>query len=375
MAQGFCPNLLLHMREVAQSATPQFKMRPTGFFGSLIASGNVNALPVDAKTGHKKEVKVKYKTRYRIADTDTSRSCDNVHRKSYSETTASLDKFRQLAINIDDETIAQYCEQASRSVVAGQPATAFMNEFVEDVILGGANALIGAVNRDLVEAQKSKFGSINIGGTTTDTSSSPITVNFNDDTSVNKFDEGMTKILGDYQDNDGSERPIIVGGGLFHKYAIQQRAKGLAQNGINTSIFNSDFEFWYDRDASNDWTDSGAKNNIGIFEPNSVQLIEYMRNRGHKAGVKGTSTFGIIPIPMVTNNGIIPVNFDFQWKYYDCPTTLTDAYSGDSIEVDRGWSMIVSKEFGLFNLPTGAYESGDELEGNNGTYRYKVTNA
>ena len=65
--------------------------------------------------------------------------------------------------------------------------------------------------------------------------------------------------------------------------------------------------------------------------------------------------------------------FDLQLKYIDCPTTVT--VNGVNTTVNRGWEVIISKEFALWVQPTDAYAASDELAGSNGTLKYFVTNA
>ncbi len=365
MATGFCPYLLTHINEVAKSANPMYKIRPTGYFGMLKSEMTPGSLKVDSGNGHKKTVQVKYKKRWRIADTDTSASCDNVLVPAWVETTVPLTKYRQLAIHIEDSVIAQYCDDASKTVAVGQPASQMMNEFYESTILQGANALLGAVNRDLINVQKAAFGVNYVTGLSTAT-----TVNINKDSTINPLDKGITKILSDYKRNQFSGRPLIVGSGLFLNYTLQQPYKAPDQAGIDSKMAAGQYDFFYDEDAALQW----GTNNIGVFERDSVQVVEYLQNRGAFAGNKGPSTFGTVNIPMMTERGIIPIGFDYQFKYYDCPTTLTDAYSGENVSVNRGWSLIISKTFDLFTLPTDAYQAGDELSGNRGTLLYTVSN-
>lgn len=366
MATGFCPSLLTHIKEVAKDANPMYKIRPTGFLGMLQTEMTPGAIKIDSMNGHKKTVNVKYKKRFRIADTDTSRSCDNVLVPAWVEDTAALTKFRQLAIHIEDETIAQYCEDASRTISLGKPATDMMNEFYESTILQGANALLGAVNRDLLVQMLGRFGvNLRTGLSTA------ATLNVNKDETINPLDNGLTLLLSDYKRNQMSGRPLVVGAGLWLNFMLQQFAKSVNQSGLDSKIMAGAMDFFYDEDFANQ---IGA-NHIGVFEKDSVQIIEYLRYQGFKAGNKGVSTFGTLPIPMQTEKSITPVWFDYQFKYYDCPTTLTDAYSGGSVTVDKGWSLIISKDFDLWNIPTDAYQAGDELSGNRGTLRYNITNS
>lgn len=365
MATGFCPYLLTHINEVAKSANPMYKVRPTGFLGMLKSEMTPGSLKVDSGNGHKKTVQVKYKNRFRIADTDTTASCDNVLVPAWKETTVGLTKFRQLAIHIEDSVIAQYCDDASKMVSYGTPASQFMNEFYESTILQGANALLGAVNRDLLNQMKANFGVHLATGTAT-----AVTLNINKDSNTNLLTGGITKLLADYKRNQMSGRPLVVGSGLFLNHTLQMPFSTPMQNGLDNKIAAGQYDFFYDEDASLQW----GTDNIGVFERDSIQIVEYLQNRGSFAGDKGVSTFGTINIPMATERGIIPIGFDYQFKYYDCPTTLTDAYAGTSVTVNRGWSLILSKTFDLFTIPTDAYQSGDELSGNRGSLRYNVTN-
>lgn len=366
MATGFCPYLLQHIAQVAKSANPMYKMRPTGYLGMLMSENSPGAIKYDQGNGHYREVRIKYKKRWRIADTDTTPSCDQVLTPSWVEDTVAVNNYRQLAIHIEDSTLAQYCSDATSTVMVGKPATEMMNEFYESEVLQGAHALVGAVNRDLINLQKSRFGANYANSLLT----TAYNLNINKDSTINPLDKGITRILADFKRNQMSGRPIIVGSGLFLNYTLQQPFKSADQAGIDSKIASSLYDFYYDEDAALQW----GTNHIGVFERDAVQFVPYLRNRGAFAGDKGPSTFGTIPFPMLTDRGIVPVEFDYQFKYYDCATTITNAYTGSSISVERGWSLIVSLNFGLWTIPTDAYQAGDELAGNRGSLRYNISN-
>ncbi len=89
-----------------------------------------------------------------------------------------------------------------------------------------------------------------------------------------------------------------------------------------------------------------------ITDP-SVEVVNVTDNIGAKtcsASVlltTDTAEFGVIALPAVASDGsLLPVKFDWQLKYIDCPTTLTDAYSGQSSTYQKGWSFIMKKVFG-----------------------------
>jgi hypothetical protein len=67
------------------------------------------------------------------------------------------------------------------------------------------------------------------------------------------------------------------------------------------------------------------------------------------------------------------MTFDIQIKELDCPTELANSY-GDLSTYDRGYAVILSKRYGLFQIPSDAYSTADRLDGVNGALNYEVTN-
>ena len=111
-------------------------------------------------------------------------------------------------------------------------------------------------------------------------------------------------------------------------------------------------------------------NHFGVFAKGSVGLVDFNKNVGSYAGMKGGSYFFTLPVPVQLANGeLSALTFDCQLKYEDCPVYSTE---GQKV-ADRGWKLIVSKHYGLFNLPTDAYSSSDVLAGVNGSFHYIAT--
>jgi hypothetical protein len=106
-------------------------------------------------------------------------------------------------------------------------------------------------------------------------------------------------------------------------------------------------------------------------------MIEFDRFTGKNGGPKGISYFGNIVLPMqLTAHEVVPVSFDYQMRYLDCPeavATMNDYY-GNPVVGNRGWQMIISKKVGLFQPPTNAWKASDPLFGTNGSLRYTITN-
>jgi len=365
MATGFCPYLLQHIGEISQSANPMYKVQPPGLINMLLTAGNPNAVRYDQGDGHRRAVQVKYRPRFTVAQTDTSKSCDQSLSPAYTEMAVTVGNTRQISFYIDDNTMEQYCSDASNTVALGKPATSLMNNEIMDVIMSSANALLQGINQDLWGLLA--WGHNNVTGVSIATN-----VNLPQNATTQTLSEGMTKILGDYGKTFLTGRPQIVGSGLVYNYFLQQFAKSTDTFGINSKIMAGQTDFWFDNYAGTSLSNANA---FGVFEPGSVQIVKMLHYRGFQAGQKpGASTFFTIPLPIQIGADVVPYEVDGQLRYYDCPTTLTDAYSGASITVNKGYQVILSSNFGLWQLPSDSYRVDDPNYAVNGALRYIATN-
>ena len=365
MADGFAPNLLRSIKDIVGQNSPELKLNYQGYLNLLMSQKNAEVVRLNdpSAPGHRRSVQIKRKKRFTVAHTDTARSCDNVNLQPYEEQTVPLTIFRQLAIHVDDETIARYPSETSQSTSIGQPPTSLMRELLDD-IRSGADALLTGINRDLFT-----LGVTDIGVNVVTGGVGAKAINFPLNTTNNPLQSGINEILTDFQTNEAIGKPQIVGSGLIHSFFMQQAAKDSDQSGINTTIQAAQGDFFYDTFAA---TALGA-NQALVYEPNAVQLVSYMNYQGFKAGEKLTSIYFTMKLPMVEQAQVKMVEFDVQLKYEDCPTTLTDAYYGTSLAVEKGWNIIISKEVGLYTIEDG-YRGTDRLSGNRGSYRYSFTN-
>ena len=365
LGSGFAPYLLQHIKTIAGESTPQYKLDTYGFLNLLNSQSKPEILRLDTPKGHKKTAQVRYKQRWTKDFTDTSKSCDVTNVGTRKEASVELSSTRQFALHIPDETIAKYEEDASRTVMLGNPGTGIMNELLEEIVLA-ASALLDGVNSDLLTTAVTKIGKNRVTGSTASK-----TVNFPLDTTNLPLASGLTEILSDYKRNNGSGRPQIVGNGLFNSFAEQQSSKSADQSGFDTRVMFNGVTWYYD----NETISALGANQIIVYEPNAIQIVEYLEYTGFKAGAKpGSSVFGVLALPMQSGSEIIPVNFDFQLKYNDCATELTDAYYGTTLTLEKGYNLIISKQCGLFTIPDDAFRGTDVLNGNRGSYRYTITN-
>lgn len=369
MANGLAPYLLADLKSIAGMATPSLKVDMKGLTAMLWATRSLNK-PVALGTpqGHKKEQRYWYRQRNTVAQTDTSKSCDNVLTPSRLETTVSMNNTRQIAWHLPDELVASYMEDASaRATIPGSTPSTTVSAEMMDIVFAGVNALLGGINQDLINLLVWGGNKANGAGN----ANTAVTINISKDMTVQPLNNGMTKLLFDYKNNGLTGKMQAVGLGTMYEYILSQAWKGLDMGGVDTRIQAAMLDFYPDQDFA---TIVGAEH-FGIFEPGAIHLVEYLEYTGFKAGNFGVSTFGTMPIPTVDPMGnAVPLMVDFQLKYYDCPVTLTDAYTGASTTYQKGWALMLSKQFGLFQIPTNAYRAEDGSTGVTGALHYIASN-
>lgn len=375
MANGFCPSILAQLSDIAQCNTPAFKVTPAGFLQKLLEDKpSLQLLTLTNGNGHQKDVRYKYKKRIVPSQTSTEDNCDISYIPAWLEAALATTNFRKIAFFIDDAQMAQYCDDASRTVMVGQPATALMNEFMTD-LMNSVNGLVGSINNDLLTLQAIKFG-VNVATGT----NAAQTVNIPKDATQYDLSSGITKILADASENEFCGQIDIVGSGIFNNFNIQQLVSCCNAGGVDMSKF-AGFRFYHDLYAKNAW----GTNQVGVFSQGSVGMIDIIRYQGFRAGNKGVSQFFTLPLPVLCpncNGGYDALEIDAQLKYFDCPQDISSDCDGE-VPIERGYALILSKTFGLFNIPADAYQNEaiygdcgtDRLIGNNGTLRYTITNS
>lgn len=369
MASGFSLGVLKFQKDITKNATPQYKVDPYGYLAMLKVAMSNPDIGYDSGDGHRKTVKVKRKVRLHQGAVRTSRDCDNAVTFPYVEDTLTVNGYCEVAIALADDTVAQFDSYASGKVNLNGTGTRVMWEFM-DSVQTGANAVLQCVDDYLVDKAVSAIG---VNAATSSAAHKVINIELN--TTNNNLSTGPTEIFSDLKKNSflSPGTPVVVGAGLFYNYMVQQPAKSFDQSGVNTRILTNAWDFWYDMNVADEFG-VGGTNDIIVYEKDAVQIIEYMVNRGFKAGELGNSIFGILTLPMIVGEQLVPVQFDYQLRYLDCPTVITtNGYA--STEFDRGWIIIISKSFDLYTIPADAYHGTDRLTGNRGSLRYRITNA
>lgn len=368
MAEGFCPSLLLHIDQIANGNAPGKKMHVAGMLAMTFCCQNSSVSPINDmfEKGHRRNLTIKYRRRPTVADTQTEANCDVNTQPGYLEWAVPALSYRSISFHIADDQIRQYCVDASRMVSAGSPPTQVMAE-VYDLIVEHANAVLAGINQDIVTQQATEFGvNVSDGGST-----SFININRNGDQLI--LDDGIVRMMQDLQENEICGDPCIVGGGLFAAYNKAHALACCNSAGIDMSKTGLP-NFFFDKDTQTIW----GNNSIGVFAPGSVKFVGYNENVGSFAGQRPSgSIFATLPFPVnefgCADDCLRDLMLDMQLKYYDCPTTID--LNGVPTLVQRGWQVILGKYFTLWTQPDNAFQSGDPLEGTNGTLKYFISNS
>lgn len=368
MANGYCPALLRTIEQVAGDNAPSRKLHNAGFLAMLQCCQNSSANPVNDGSddfGHQRTVTVAYRQRPTIDDVQEEDNCDINRIPVKLEWNLPGYNHASSSFFLSDEEISKYCEEASRTRAIGAPPTQIMQEHY-DLFKETANIVMKKMNRDLITEMATEFGE----NVTTGSATGKV-INIDRDGSQFILDNGVVDMMRDLQENEICGEPCIVGGGLFSAYNMAQAMACCNAAGIDLSKAGLP-RFFFDKDSQTIWGD----NSIGLFAPGSVKLIERLKyKRSFAGGPKGDSFFFTAPLPITDfscADACQVTEFDVQLRYIDCPTEVE--VGGEPVTVNRGWQVIVSKNYALWVQPTDAYASGDELEGTNGTLKYFFSN-
>lgn len=368
--QGFMPYLLRDLKNIMPEGTaPQLKVDYKGLLKYLTESGYKRVLNEGQTGAQLQQQQIKYKPRFTAAQTTTTDSCTVTVNQGYQEIPVNLTNARYFAVCLDDRTVQQYMDESISGIQNGGALMGAGGEIYNEILRSG-NAICEAVNQDLWPLLTPAVGVNRRSGNKGDN----INVTLNSNNFV--LTDGFPQIFSDIKQNLFSSvngKYTMIGSGLMENYMGSAGMLGMNQAGLANNLGLNKLNFLLDQDAPS----LLGTNQVLLIDDGAVQLVEFMRFTGAYAGFKGTSTFGTIPLPVQMNNAEVKnVWFDYQLRYSDCPTTFTDSYYGTSISLNRGWNIILSKQFGLFTIPSYVYSNpGDPMFGNTGIIKYTITNS
>lgn len=372
MGKGLAQKIILSAAQVFGGAYPGTKITPAGWMQYLLNNGTPKVISdtIDDKSGYKRDVVVRLMQRSIKGKSITEDNCSVQTRGAYTDVNIGPPMFRALGIVFDDDEIASFERDAAASIMVGKPMTGMVQE-MWDILMNQANGLIGDINDDLLG-----FQVLNYGVNKTTNSNAAKTINFELDGTINNLNSGMTQVMADAYENEMRlQGSAIVGSGLILNYMLQQQAKGLNLNGVDTSkLFIPNL--YFDPAAAQKW----GENQFGLFEKDAVQFVNINRFRGHRAGTKGGDYFFTLRLPVTDSMGKASFQgfeFDAQMTYRTCPSEVQIGPASEDnppVRLERGWNLILQATYGQVNIPSNAYQVGDRLYGNNGTYRFVATN-
>ena len=348
------------------------KITPSGFLKMLIENNpsvnvssingdSISGLKTSTASGQVREVKYKYLPRItfdQIADED---NCDNDFGFQYSEGTLETPLFSKGGFQVEWDFIERYEAEAARAVQIGNPSTPALQEMV-DQLMHVVNGMVTNINGKLLQ-------SLSFGINATTGSNATKVININKDGNVYDLSDGVTEILSDAAENEFVGSPLIVGGGLMNKFELSKIATGLNGGGLNRAA-QAGYQYYYDVYSQQ----LLGQDQIAVFSPKTVGFVDVDKYIGWKTGKFGSSWFAQIMLPVESGVEGSPVMmpFNLQIQEVDCPTEGFDGY--ETRTMGRGYKIMISKNFGLFQQPQDAYQSADRLAGTNGALSYKVTN-
>lgn len=370
LGANFAPFLLQHLKQLIGANAPETKISPTGFTKMLLENEPKlqvkpsEVLRLNEADGHIKQIRLSYLRRITPDDVSTTDDCENDLIPVYNDMVLEAPHFAKFSFWLSDDTIARYMSEASRTVSVGQPASQLMMEQIT-TLMTVVNGIVGKIDQTLLGDVT--WGINQVTGLNTAT-----TININKNATVMDLETGFAKLLSDAAENEISGDLLIAGSGLFNNFMLQKPFSGINQAGINQAAATG-YKWYFDVYAKNAAT--FGTNQVGVFAPGTIGFVDLQKYIAFRSGLKGTSYFFQIPLPVAVGQGDGTTQmmiFDAQLKYIDCPTVIYNGYS--NIEVNRGWQLILSKNYGLFQQPTDGYTAADRLTGNNGALRYTFTN-
>lgn len=160
MANGYCPALLRQVTEVANGNSAVGKIHVAGFLKMLFCCQNSSVNPINdgfQENSHRKTLTVSYRQRPTEAHVQDTDDCDINRIPVKAEWTLPNLLHKQTTFFLSDSEIQKYCDEASRTVMVGLPATAMMQEHYS-IYLEHANLLMKVINDELVAEMATQFG-------------------------------------------------------------------------------------------------------------------------------------------------------------------------------------------------------------------------
>ena len=372
--QNICPAILTSLSDNLINNSANVKIHG-GTLAALTDPSNLNTGNIirqanDNGTGHSKEVRVVYKQRLTADDTSTSKTCDfDENAIPYNEIDVPITQYRSVNFSMTEEQLRVYCDSYSQLVTltgSSDPGTivsrangigrasgplSVVRELYNDFQLA-SNALIQAMNQDLLTSISSAFGAWYGQGGVIQSETYVV----EDATTGSLVPKGLFTMKQAYMNSGFNGAPIIVGGpgSLQRVWMNDSRYFGQAANGLDYSTVRSNTgiaEFYFDPNI----VTGGAltdENSAVVFAPGSLLYLPYLQYVGNFGDI-GTMKRFTMPMP-----GLPQVKVDCR--------ILSD-------ECSELYKVYLECYFDLFAAPTDLFKSTDDNYNINGVFEAQFT--
>lgn len=381
---GIAPYLLQHVAVGIKENDPATKITPTGFLKLVLDNTPDMGIPdherlrLNTASGLYSNVKLWYYVRANPSVVSDTLDCVSGDLNDRATFDLAAPHVASRTIQFSNSDLAQYTEDAIATVKLGKAPSPFMEEVFKQIMIQ-CNAIAGRINQDLI-------GDVVFGTNVNTTSNDSTIINITKDATTFDLTQGIPALVTDALLNEFNGDLLIAGAGKMLAYEQFKHKASPMLNGINIAEIGG-YQFYKDFYAPSTWASgtalpSGtgytpeAADTVGVFAPGTVGFIDLNTLVGFREQNLGVFQAFQIPLPVNTDEGKSTIMmFDVRMRFNNCPSDITDAAYGGIRTIGEGWSIQISKQYGLFQTPASLYAAGDRLSGSNGALRYVLTNS
>jgi hypothetical protein len=387
---GIAPYLLQHVAVGIKENDPSTKITPTGFLKLALDNTPDMGIPdheklrLNSSSGLYSNVNLWYYQRTNASSVDDTLDCVAGDINDRSVFSLSAPHVASRTIQFSNSDLAQYTEDAIATVKVGRAPSPFMEEVFRQIMIQ-CNAIAQKINLDLIN-------DVQFGVNFNSHSNATTVININHDATQFDLTQGIPALITDALLNEFDGDLLIAGAGKMLAYEQFRQKAGPMLNGLNIADIGG-YQFYRDFSAPGVWgtgipstaTIKGnsvalsAADTIGVFAPGTVGLIDLNTLVGFREQNLGVFQAFPIPLPVNTTDGQSTIMmFDVRMRFNSCPQDAlvdTNPYVyGGTRNISEGWSIQISKQYGLFQTPASLYAAGDRLAGSNGALSYTLAN-
>lgn len=335
--KGICANIQTSLNDLMGVNSPEAKRTPVGYLQAITSPTNMaglSVIPVDAGTGKKKKVDIKYVQRGTYSDiqhTNNNGCTEEISVAPLEETVEVTSEISLKGLTFSETEMRKLCESDQT--------------WIARIINTKLDTFMIELNKQLITTQSLKFGNF-ASGTNTVVSRQLI---HSSDNSANYH--GEAQILNDFEDINATGRPMFIGAGKLRDYTRLVNIGCCNSQGIDNGQA-GDFDYFNDRHVGTILSDPDE---FIALAPGNVQLLTWNKYKGEYRKANNGNYAKTTIIDPFTG-----LELDMRWKYDDC---------------NERWILTFGLYYDLWFLPTDAFASGDALQGVNYSLNYKATAA